>query len=328
MGVISRYIKGTKSVFTGISVLIGLFIIGSLTIPGFLTLLNMKSMLVFAAFLGLATVGQTFVALLGGLDLSIPFVIGSSNVALMSLISKGVPPWLACLAVLILGLLIGLVNGILSFRLQGQALILTLGVGFFVKGGVQILVAMGTFSAGTVFGVVPQWMINLAAMNGKTIGLPIPPVIIIWIVASILIIVGLRLTKWGRHLYALGGSRLSSSRLSISERGYWIGAYVISGFFASLTGILLLWLEWRRFYRSWRYIFIYNFSSCCNWRNIFIRWLWRIWIKCNWSINITDYNDSANWMGFKLGSSTIHSGIINYSNGGSYARSPHIRSQI
>ena len=51
MGVISRYIKGTKSVFTGISVLIGLFIIGSLTIPGFLTLLNMKSMLVFACLL-------------------------------------------------------------------------------------------------------------------------------------------------------------------------------------------------------------------------------------------------------------------------------------
>ena len=167
VGVISRYIKGTKSVFNGISVLIALFIIGSLTIPGFLTLLNMKSMLVFAAFLGLATVGQTFVALLGGLDLSIPFVIGSSNVALMSLISKGVPPWLACLAVLILGLLIGFVNGILSFRLQGQALILTLGMGFFVKGGVQILVAMGTFSAGTVFGVVPPWMINLASMNGK-----------------------------------------------------------------------------------------------------------------------------------------------------------------
>ena len=240
MGVISRFIKGTKSVFVGISVLIGLFIIGSLTIPGFLTLMNMKSMLVFAAFLGLATVGQTFVAMLGGLDLSIPFVIGSMNVALMSLISKGVPPWLACIAILLLGALIGLVNGILSFRLQGQALILTLGVGFFVKGGVQILVAMGTFSAGTVFGVVPPWMTNLASMNGKTIGLPIPPVVIIWIIASIIIIVALRLTKWGRHLYALGGSRLSSSRLSISEKGYWIGAYVISGFFAALTGALLL----------------------------------------------------------------------------------------
>ena len=240
MGVISGYIKGSKSVFTGISVLIGLFVIGSLTIPGFLTLLNMKSMLIFAAFLGLATVGQTFVALLGGLDLSIPFVIGSMNVALMSLISKGVPPWLACLVILLLGSLIGLINGILSFRLQGQALIVTLGVGFFVKGGVQILVSMGTFSAGTVFGVVPDWMQNLASMNGKTIGLPIPPVIIIWIVVSILVVIGLRLTKLGRHLYALGGSRLSSARLSISERGYWIGAYVISGFFSALTGALLL----------------------------------------------------------------------------------------
>ena len=202
--------------------------------------MNMKSMLVFASFLGLATIGQTFVALLGGLDLSIPFVIGSMNVALMSLISKGVSPWLACIVILLLGALIGFVNGVLSFRLQGQALILTLGVGFFVKGGVQILVSMGTFSAGTVFGVVPDWMQNLASMGGKTVGLPIPPVIIIWIVVSILVIVALRLTKWGRHLYALGGSRLSSSRLSISEKGYWIGAYVISGFFSALTGILLL----------------------------------------------------------------------------------------
>ena len=240
MGVAGQYIAAQKSVFIGISVLIGLFIIGALTIPGFLSLLNMKAMLVFASFLGLAVVGQTFVALLGGLDLSIPFVIGASNVALMSLISKGVPPWLALVAVLLLGLIVGLVNGILSFRLQGQALILTLGVGFFIKGGVQILVAMGTFSAGTVFGVVPEWMRNIASMNGKTVGLPIPPIILVWIVASIIIIVALRLTKWGRNLYALGGSRLSSARLSISEKGYWIGAYVISGFFASLTGALLL----------------------------------------------------------------------------------------
>ena len=240
VGVVGQYITAQKSVFIGISVLIALFIIGALTIPGFLSLLNMKAMLVFASFLGLAVVGQTFVALLGGLDLSIPFVIGASNVALMSLITKGVPPWLALVAVLILGLIVGLVNGILSFRLQGQALILTLGVGFFVKGGVQILVAMGTFSAGTVFGVVPDWMRNIASMNGETLGLPIPPIILIWIIASIIIIVALRLTKWGRNLYALGGSRLSSARLSISERGYWIGAYVISGFFASLTGAMLL----------------------------------------------------------------------------------------
>ena len=53
---------------------------------GFLSGANIKSMLVFASFLGLATVGQTLVALLGGLDLSIPFLIGSSNVGLLYLI--------------------------------------------------------------------------------------------------------------------------------------------------------------------------------------------------------------------------------------------------
>ncbi|MDC0153032.1 hypothetical protein OAI81_02055, partial [Candidatus Pelagibacter sp.] len=77
MGVVGQYVTAQKSVFIGISVLIALFIIGALTIPGFLSLLNMKAMLVFASFLGLAVVGQTFVALLGGLDLSIPFVIGA-----------------------------------------------------------------------------------------------------------------------------------------------------------------------------------------------------------------------------------------------------------
>ena len=98
--VVGSYITVQKNVFIGICVLIALFIIASLTIPGFLSILNMKSMLVFAAFLGLATIGQTLVALLGGLDLSIPFIIGSSNIALMSMISKGVPPWLAGLVVL------------------------------------------------------------------------------------------------------------------------------------------------------------------------------------------------------------------------------------
>ena len=241
MGVVGQYITAQKSVFIGISVLIALFIIGALTIPGFLSLLNMKAMLVFAGFLRFSNSRSNICCIIGwSRFINSIYVIGASNVALMSLISKGVPPWLALVAVLILGLIVGLVNGILSFRLQGQALILTLGVGFFVKGGVQILVAMGTFSAGTVFGVVPDWMRNIASMNGKTVGLPIPPIILIWIVASIIIIVALRLTKWGRNLYALGGSRLSSARLSISERGYWVGAYVISGFFAALTGALLL----------------------------------------------------------------------------------------
>ncbi len=50
----------------------------------------------------------------------------------------------------------------------------------------------------------------------------------------------MRNTIYGRNLYALGGSRIASKRLSISERRYWVGVYTISGFIAALTGELLL----------------------------------------------------------------------------------------
>jgi len=236
----NKYIKINKSMFIGLTVLIGLFAVGSLTVEGFLSVLNIKSMLVFAAFLGLACIGQTMVVLLAGLDLSIPFVIGSSNIGLMYLFTLGTPPWIAFIAILLIGAGIGFINGALSFRLQGQALILTLGVGFAVSGGTQMLTSIGTAFGGNVFGVVPAWLSNIASVNGVFFGLSLPPVVVIWFIASVILIVGSRTTTWGRNLYALGGSRTAAARLSISERAYWIAAYTISGLVSAFTGALLL----------------------------------------------------------------------------------------
>ena len=236
----SKFVVENRSAFIGLTVLVGLFVVGSLKVDGFVSAANIKSMLLFASFLGLACVGQTIVALLGGLDLSIPFVIGSANVGLLYLIGLGLPPWLAVILLLVIAVLIGLLNGILSFRLQGQALILTLGVGFAVSGLTQILTSLGSRFAGNVFGAVPGWLTNIAAMNGQTFGLDVPPVILIWIAVAILLVVGMKNTVYGRYLYALGGNRVSASRLSISERRYWVVAYGISGGVSALTGALLL----------------------------------------------------------------------------------------
>lgn len=235
-----KFVVENKSAFIGLVVLVGLLVVGALEVDGFISAQNIKSMLLFASFLGLACVGQTLVALLGGLDLSIPFVIGAANVALLYLIGLGVPSWLAVLIILVCGILIGLLNGILSFRLQGQALILTLGVGFATSGITQIVTSLGSRFAGNVFGVVPHWLTNIAAMNGTIFGLDVPPTIIIWVVVSIFLIYGLKSTVYGRYLYALGGNRLSAQRLHISERRYWVWAYGISGGFSALTGELLL----------------------------------------------------------------------------------------
>lgn len=236
----SAYFAGGRSAFIGLIVLAALVIISSFSIEGFLSGPNIKAILLFAAFLGLASVGQTLVALMGGLDLSIPFVIGSSNIALLFLISAGVPSYVALGFILVLGGVVGLLNGVISFWLQGQALIVTLGTGFSIAGFTQIMTSIGSQYAGNVFGIVPKWLQNLAAMNGKFLGISFPPTIVIWILVSVVTIGALRLTVWGRNLYALGGNRNSAKLIGISEFKYWVGSYVISGIFAALTGSLLL----------------------------------------------------------------------------------------
>ncbi|WP_397543884.1 ABC transporter permease subunit [Roseovarius salis] len=237
---VSGFFASGRSAFIGLIVLFALIVISAFSIEGFLSGPNIKAILLFAAFLGIASVGQTMVALLGGLDLSIPFVIGSSNIALLFLITLGVPSFVAFGFILVLGGVVGLLNGIMSYRLQGQALIVTLGSGFALAGFTQIMTSIGSQFAGNVFGTVPKWLSNLAAMNGRFIGMNFPPTIAIWIIIAVVLIIGLRTTAWGRNLYALGGNRRSASLIGVSEFKYWVGCYTISGVFAALTGSLLL----------------------------------------------------------------------------------------
>ena len=244
---VGRFMAENRSAFIGLMVLAGLFSVGSMNIDGFSSAANIKSMLLFASFLGLASIGQTLVALLGGLDLSIPYVIGAANVGLLYLIGLGVPPWLAVILIVIAGAIIGVINGVLSLRLQGQALIVTLGAGFVVSGGTQIITSIGSEYSGNVFGTVPDWLTNLSSMAGSTFGLPFPPVIAIWGVLALALIVGLRHTVYGRFLFALGVNRTSADRLFISESGYWITMFGLSGMFSAITGCLRL--ERRRLHR-------------------------------------------------------------------------------
>ncbi len=237
---VGRFMAENRSAFIGLMVLAGLFSVGSMNIDGFASATNVKSMLLFASFLGLASIGQTLVALVGGLDLSIPYVIGAANVGLLYLIGLSVPPWLAVVLIVLAGGVIGVINGILSLRLQGQALIVTLGAGFVVSGGTQIITSIGSAYSGNVFGTVPDWLTNLSSMSGSTFGLPFPPVVAIWAALALILVIGLRHTVHGRFLYALGINRTSADRLFISERGYWISIFGLSGMFSAITGCLLL----------------------------------------------------------------------------------------
>lgn len=224
----------------GVLLLAALVLVGLATIEGFSSPTNLKSMLLLAAFLGLASLGQTLCVLIGGIDLSIAFVIGAANILLASLIALGVPPLLGCFVILAGGTAFGILNGLLTFWVQRLALIVTLGTGFAVVGCAQIVASIGSSYAGNVFGRTPGWLVNLSSMGGQTFGLPLPPVILLWLGISVIAILVLARTWFGRALYAVGGNRTAAARLGISEFGIWLAAYAASGAMAALTGIVLL----------------------------------------------------------------------------------------
>ena len=229
-----------KGIFVGGTLLVALFIVASLMVEGFASANNFRSILLLAAFLGIAALGQTMVSLVGGLDLSIPFVIGASNILLAYLFGTDIPPAVALVIIAAMGIAIGLLNGILSYRLQGQALILSLGIGFSVVGAAQIFTTWGSQYSGTVFSQVPDWFAAISSINGTTFGLAIPPVVLIWAIIASGMIFWINRTRSGRAVYAVGGNRTAAARLSISEFRVWVTAYAISGFTAALTGMLLL----------------------------------------------------------------------------------------
>lgn len=230
----------TKGIAIGVLLLVLLVVVASVMVEGFASANNARSILLLAAFLGIAALGQTMVSLVGGLDLSIPFVIGASNILLAYLFGTDVPPALAIAIIAAMGVAIGFLNGLLSYRLQGQALILTLGVGFSLVGAAQIFTTVGSRYSGTVFSQVPDWFAAVSSINGTVFGVAVPPVVLIWAVIAVGMVFWINRTRSGRAVYAVGGNRTAAARLSISEFRVWTTTYTISGFTAALTGMLLL----------------------------------------------------------------------------------------
>jgi ribose transport system permease protein len=228
------------SVAMAVIVLVALVVFGAFSIDGFWSLVNLRSNLVFASFLGIATIGQTLCALIGGLDLSIPFVVGAANIGLVKLMNEGLLSGVGIAIILVLAAAIGAFNGALSHRLRGQSLVVTLGVGNAVLGLVQILVSskgVTGISGGTIEGNVPEWIQSFSWFN-NSIG--VAPAVILWAALAILAIVILRRTWFGRSLYALGGNQTAAERVLISGPWSWTLVFSASAVTAALTGILLL----------------------------------------------------------------------------------------
>ncbi len=184
----------------------------------------LKNILIRSVALGIVAVGQTFVMIGASIDLSVAYTI-SLTAVLTSLIMQGDPARvpLAIAIVLMVGALIGLINGLIITKLNVNSFIATLGTGLIIEGFLS-----GTFSNWS--GSVPE---SFRALGYNTLG-PIPLSIIL---LAAVVLVGwfiLNSTKFGAHLYGVGGS-LEIGRLSgLRTSRVIIGAHI----FCSITAVL------------------------------------------------------------------------------------------
>jgi ribose transport system permease protein len=214
-------------------VAIAVFAVGSLLVPGFAAPSSVRSVLVLASFLGIAALGQTLVVLIGGIDLSVPAVIGAGNVIAAKLTGEGVPSVVMVLIVLAVGLLVGVINGFVTQRWSVPALVVTLATGSVVAGAVLL------WTNATLTGSAPGWLVSLTSPSSNTGILPVAPVVLVWLVIAVILFGVLKLTKIGHQLYAVGVNRSAAKLMLASDRRISIFAFGLAGAISALAGMLL-----------------------------------------------------------------------------------------
>ncbi len=215
------------SIFIALAILC---LIMSVSTSTFMTPYNIGIIARQISFIAIVAIGQTTVLLTGGIDLSVGSTAGLSGILCSLLMTKvHVGPISIIFVSLVLGILLGCVNGILIGRLKLNAFIVTLGVGE-IYGGLILVITRGypILNLPESFAFLGQGMIGLV---------PVP--VIFMLVITIVIAYLLENTPFGRNIYAVGGNSIAAKLAGIKVENITLYVYMLSGMFASLSGLLL-----------------------------------------------------------------------------------------
>ncbi len=226
--------KMTKSqFFEKFATLIGLLVvilIFSMLKPKFLDVSNIFNLLRQASINGLLALGMTYVVLTGGIDLSVGSILGASGIfAALVAQNQEIPLFVAVLAGLAIGLLLGTINGVVVSWLKVPAFVATLGM---------LSVARGITYLASNAQPVPGLSEGFLKIGGGSVGIIPIPVIILAVVFIICSIVLYR-TKYGRYIYGVGGNARAARVSGINVKKITCSAYMIAGVLAGLAGVVL-----------------------------------------------------------------------------------------
>ncbi|WP_217577904.1 ABC transporter permease [Mesorhizobium sp. GbtcB19] len=214
---------------TLLALLVLLWVILSLATSSFASANNISNLLRQGSMIAILAVGQTFVIITGGIDLSVGAVVGFTTVIAAMLINAGVPVFAAILITLLVGVAIGLFHGFGIVKMGLPPFIITLatltslrGIGLLMTNGNSISInndAFQEFSRNSFVGIPNLfWMVIL-------VGIPA--------------YIFLHHSRWGRYLFSVG-SNAEASRLSgVNVQRTIYMAYTLSGLCAAFVGVLL-----------------------------------------------------------------------------------------
>ncbi|MGB3437709.1 MAG: galactofuranose ABC transporter, permease protein YjfF [Actinophytocola sp.] len=205
---------------------------GSIRYDGFASGQVVANLFIDNAFLIVVAVGMTFVILTGGIDLSVGSVVALSTMIAAATLRAGWPAWLVILAVLATGAVLGLGMGVMIHRFGVQPFIATLA-GMFLARGLCFVISVESVSIKN--GTFRDIAVASIELPGEvTITYSVVIALIVVAVAAYV----LHLTRFGRTVYAVGGSESSATLMGLRTGRIKIGVYVISGFCSALGGLL------------------------------------------------------------------------------------------
>jgi erythritol transport system permease protein len=224
-----------------------IIVIFSFLSPNFLTLSDVIIMTDHASIYAILATGMAFTVLTGGIDLSVGSIVGLIGMVAGSLIAQGlILPmfgvivyfniWVVILITLIIGVLVGLVNGWVITRFNVVPFVATLGMLYVARG-----LALLTSNGATFPNLVGDPTLGNTGFpflgSGQILGLPMP----IWLMIVIGLIASFVATRtpFGRRVYAVGGNQRAAELSGIRVNQVKLIVYAISGFCAALAGLII-----------------------------------------------------------------------------------------
>lgn len=201
----------------------------SLSTDTFLTEKNLTNLLRQGAMVAIIAVGQTFVIITAGIDLSVGAVVGFTSVIVAGLLVHGFSIASAVALTLLLGMAIGAFHGFGIVQLGLPPFIMTLATLTALR-GIGLLLTNGATISG-----LPDAFTDFSRAN--FLGLPL----LFWMVILVAVpaYVLLQHTRWGRYLYAIGSNAEAARLTGVNIKAIIYLAYMISAMLASFVGILL-----------------------------------------------------------------------------------------